>query len=276
MDSVEAWLPLLKDSDPRERARALEALVQIDRERAQDAFEEALHDPSPLIRACVARLAPSFPSSVAAELLGVLLQDLDGEVRIRALRGLSEIGDPGLPVLRAQLLRELDPKVLATLLQALAPQAELEDIPRLEAQLGHPDPRVRANAVEALDSVFSRRWSQALAAVRQDPNNRVQGNVLRSLARIDPEDALLMIAEMGQHPETPFRISGAWAAGRSGRYEILRETLGLLKDSDPQVRLQALRALSSQPRFAWRDEVRECLSQEDDPMVLELAQGLFP
>ena len=115
---------------------------------------------------------------------------------------------------------------------------------RVDWALGDADPRVRANAVEALwglDSVAVRRL---LRRSVHDPHNRVAGNAVLGLLRLDDRAAVASIEKMVAHDSPAFRATAAWVIGRSGNTDLLPLLHRMTNDPDPAVRRNVKRSLA--------------------------------
>lgn len=110
-------------------------------------------------------------------------------------------------------------------------------------QTENPDPRVCANAIEALWEHEGSEVEQLLQKMRRRGHQRIVANALIGLYRLGSLDGLRGLVEMGRHPSAAFRASGAWAMGflADARFTpILKE---LLKEPTGPVRRNALMAL---------------------------------
>ena len=140
----------------------------------------------------------------------------------------------------------------------------------VERQLADADPRIRANAIEALWGSEDRESRELLKAVAQDDNNRVAGNAMLGLYKAGDCSAITDILKMAQNGPPAFCATAAWVMGET-RDARFRDALKDLSDStDPVVRkraglsLQALEAEAAKPELslpwrvaAWSDP-REC------------------
>jgi hypothetical protein len=183
-------------------------------------------DPVPVLHAAVTIRALSAAPAFAPDLLA-------------ACRAFAD-GSPGSPAART----------LATLVATLGP-TDLRD--HAAAFLDHPDPRVRANAVEAL----ARRGSRphpALVELKPDPHHRARANLLRARLQLTPDaarpaawdDLLSMLAEA----DPAQRLAGAWLASRfDARPAPVRRTLESMAQRDPDARVRR-RAASARDRWS--------------------------
>jgi hypothetical protein len=114
----------------------------------------------------------------------------------------------------------------------------------VERQLLSNDPRVRANAIEALWASRSPDSIALFQVAASDPNHRVVGNALIGLYLQGHPSALAKMIEASQSPDPLFRAAMAWCFGfiRDERCIPLLE--GLLKDPSIVVRKRAERSLA--------------------------------
>ncbi len=111
-------------------------------------------------------------------------------------------------------------------------------------RLAETDPRIRANAVEALWGVDTAEAKELLRAVAHDDNNRVAGNALFALYRMGDTWMIPELFKMAVSESPLCRSSAAWAMGETGDPRF-SETLGhMLGESNAIVRKRAFAALS--------------------------------
>ncbi len=86
----------------------------------------------------------------------------------------------------------------------------------LDTLLRDEDPRVRANAVEALWFDPPREYIPVLRELSRDPAHRVAANALVGLLLAGEEEALAMLVDMVERSEGVARLAAIWAMGRTG------------------------------------------------------------
>lgn len=126
----------------------------------------------------------------------------------------------------------------------------------LERQLQHPDPRVRANVIEAHWDQHSAEFRRLFQMATRDPNNRVVGNALVALYRSGDVDAREALLQLAQHREPRFRATAAWAMGETEDDFFLNQLHQMAEQESGPPRLQALRALQRIRRAAAKRPVR--------------------
>jgi HEAT repeat protein len=115
----------------------------------------------------------------------------------------------------------------------------------VQSRMVELDPRVRANAVEALWGIEGSQVRMLLGAAVRDSNNRVAGNALVGLYRVGECEALEETVRMANHPSPQFRATAAWVMGRCADPRFREPLAHLLRDASATVRARALKSLSS-------------------------------
>jgi hypothetical protein len=119
-------------------------------------------------------------------------------------------------------------------------------------RLEEVDGRVRANAIEALWGVDTKEARTVLWQACEDSANRVAGNALYGLYRLDELTAIPRLLAMAAHPEPAFRATAAWVMGHTGDPRFI-EALGQGKqDDNPHVRKTSFFALMKLNQTAAR------------------------
>ena len=113
----------------------------------------------------------------------------------------------------------------------------------LQSRLADSDPRVRANAAEALWGIDTPEARELLEKAALDGNNRVVGNALVGLYRLGDSSAIARLFQMSEHPGKLFRATAAWAMGETGDPRFSRALARLLTEPHAGVRSRAFAAL---------------------------------
>jgi hypothetical protein len=135
--------------------------------------------------------------------------------------------------------------------KAIAVLGELDGIPPeslLERILNDADPRVRANAIEVLETRQKTEYLPMLAqkARTAASNNRERANAIKALHRMKVRNATIALDAMLKDPRPEHRISALWALKAIGWWQLLREVGRLAKeDTNMRVRRYALAILKT-------------------------------
>lgn len=180
-------------------------------------------------------LARKLADSVA---LGVPVSNAD-----RLLNVLGEIS-PGDRIAGSlmRLLRRSDP--------ALHSKAVLligrgnRSVKWVLSRLANADPRIRANAIEALWGVDTAEARSLLRVASRDSNNRVAGNALYALYRLGDTWVIPELFKMAASESPLTRSSAAWAMGEAGDPRFSEALRRMLSEPLGIVRKCALKGLS--------------------------------
>lgn len=113
-----------------------------------------------------------------------------------------------------QTVKPLDAKSRATLARVYSKLAVARR--HLEKLLKDSEPRVRANAVEALWHLPAEQTSEFLREAARESHHRVAANALVGLSLAGDEQALSGLVEMAERGEGLVRLAAVWAMGRTG------------------------------------------------------------
>ncbi|MCS7314565.1 MAG: HEAT repeat domain-containing protein [Bryobacterales bacterium] len=219
----------------------------------------------------IARSEPLLDSRLARWLLRGLGSHPDPEAAdpVRILRILDILGTISesqrtVPTL-VQLLRHRHPRVRSK--AALLAGRSLKSGQWAQQWLTEADPRVRANIVEALWGIEAPGVVEVFKMALRDPHNRVVGNALVGLYMMGDPTAAELLIEMARHKSPSFRATAAWAMGYLEDSQFL-PTLGhMMRDPEPLVRRNVLRALAR-----IKKATNQALGRLPEPSSLEEPQ----
>ena len=120
----------------------------------------------------------------------------------------------------------------------------------LKVLLESPDPRIRANTVEAVWRRNSPEHRDFLRTATRDPNNRVAANAWMGLLLLADAEAGGELIKMSRNSDPNQRSSAAWAMGHSREQQFLPRLTDMLREEHGRVRLSVLRAISAIRRAA--------------------------
>lgn len=109
--------------------------------------------------------------------------------------------------------------------------------------LSRPDPRVRANAVEALWGMDTPQAIQLLEQCLEDRNNRVQGNALVGLHMVGRPGVESHVLTLSRTSSPPHRSTAAWVMAKMEQEAWIEVLTIMIRDENQQVRSRALRSL---------------------------------
>ena len=104
------------------------------------------------------------------------------------------------------------------------------------------DPRVRANAVQALWKADTPGCEELFRKAATDRDNRVAGNGVLGLYHAGDPRSLEILREMADSASEDFRGTAAWAMGNTGDPRFLEPLAEMIRDEAATVRRNALRA----------------------------------
>ncbi len=170
-------------------------------------------------------------------------ESLTGAAAERALDVLDEIS-PGrrlVPIL-SHLTRYPDRNISSKSTMLVGKRLQNDQFARRLIAEG-VDPRVRANAIEAVWGMSSPEIVALFRDCLQDQHNRVVANALFGLFLAGQEDISALVKQFAKDAKSSFRMSSAWTMGKIGDPEFVPFLTALIRDDHPGVRRAALRSL---------------------------------
>ncbi|OIP30906.1 hypothetical protein AUK22_01615 [bacterium CG2_30_54_10] len=206
----------------------------------------AARETAPQVRQMVVKNLNLFGGSIPWEFLGRSIQDPDLGVRLNAASTLGAIApnEHACDILINLLERESDNRVFATAVMSLGRFRKEILVGYFQHSLLHREPRIRANAVEAMGCLPFRSVELLLVPYLRDPSNRVKANVMGIFLhngmgpRVIGEVRSLMVS-----PNHWDRASGAWLIGTYGVKELVPLLIALLNDEESAVAERAAWAI---------------------------------
>jgi HEAT repeat protein len=168
--------------------------------------------------------------------------------RLKAMQIAQELGLGEL--LRTPVMQACNDPNAKIRSKAIAVLGDMGSVPAevvLDRVLNDTDPRVRANAIEALETTQQRAEYVPLLAQRArsaGAGNRERANALKALAEMEVKNANVALLAMLQDQRPEHRISALWALKAIGLWQLLNEVGRLAKeDNNLRVRRYALAVL---------------------------------
>ena len=209
----------------------------------------------------------------------VLLEDGDGQVRLKAIEGLGECEDRSLiDPLIALLHKDSDQLVQAAAATALGKFTILAELGKLrschaakveEALLITIEDKeeqleVRRRAIEAIAPLSQPQVKKIIHQAYNSDNHKLQSSALCAMGRnCDPIWLPILLKELGS-PDTEMRYEAAVACGELGAPEAVPHLLKLIRDPDVQVQLLAITALGHLGGCEAKQELCNCLVDPDE------------
>lgn len=214
-----------------------------------DLLAEGLADPSQFtleeaIEFCklIARMDPLLDAKLARWLVHQLHEEpcARAATALRILRILEQtsVADRLRPML-VQLWRFPDPAIRSKVALLLGRSTR-----NVRWAIADRDPRVRANATEAIWGADTKETRKTLWGLARDANNRVVGNALLGLYKLGDPAAGEELANMARHSSARFRATAAWAMGQTLDRRFLEDLRRLESDPNDGVRRNARLALA--------------------------------
>ena len=127
--------------------------------------------------------AEELGGSEGVTLLLQALSDREAEIRGAAVRALSAFPSPGVIKSLWEMLPRERGVVLGNLLEALGASGRKELAPHVEKFLEHPEPEIRAKAIEAYSRLCDGPGWEKILPRAGDPNETVRAAVAEALGR---------------------------------------------------------------------------------------------
>jgi hypothetical protein len=160
----------------------------------------------------------------------------------RLMEILCEVGDPArMMASMLRLLRHPNPYLRSKAVKVVGRGSKSAKWVR--QRMNEPDPRIRANAIEALWSVDTDEARILLQFAVADGNNRVAANALLGLYYLGESSVLADLVKMANHESGLFRASAAWAMGETGDSRFSEQLRRMLSETDQTVRKRAFAAI---------------------------------
>ncbi|MBF0500072.1 MAG: HEAT repeat domain-containing protein [Candidatus Riflebacteria bacterium] len=289
---VPRLIELLGNPDYQFKEDVVRVLGEIGDPQATEALKSLLYDNERMVRYYAAWALYKIGGRDVVQSLCALLSDADEWIVINVLEILSRLKDPeAVPALVGQFKIVRDPRLRAIIISSLAAFAEPRLLPVFEEGLNSFDPRIQANAVEAVAmlKISALEVRRKLKKFLGHPNNRVRANAIVALFRADGEKASTEVEAMMQSSDLPVRRSAAYVLAKVNlerRKEMIDK---LLTDQAFGVRKMALRAALAlksdvgigrilpllQDGNQWvRKEAVDCIRKVDDAPIELLLETL--
>ncbi|HUO08352.1 MAG TPA: HEAT repeat domain-containing protein [Phycisphaerae bacterium] len=208
--------------------------------RAESRFEKTWNEyPKlpPAVQHTATRVADDKDPTFAERLRVKLASSAPHEIA-QGLKMISAL--PDLTPFRGQIISlcgNADARIVAVAVRLVG---RLED-PRLkdllEAAAHHSDPRVRANAVESMETLHIADRSQQVLAMLNSRHNRERANAIKAISQFDFATARECLSRMLADPNPIHRVSALWVVSQIHMLELVRQVNAMAR-KDPNMRVR--------------------------------------
>lgn len=221
--------------------------------------EEAIHITR---RAC--RIDRMFERQIAQPLQTEM--DVDDDTATRILSILESAAHPqSLPRLLSRLVYNSNPKVRSKAALLVGRGSRNYNLVRRDME--ELDPRVRANAVEALWGMNGPEAVEIFLAALTDPDPRVSVNGVYGLYCAGDTQSIDLMRALAESPLPAVRRSISWAMGKTRDPRFLPILTRLIRDPDATVRSRAHRSAS-----ATRSHLK---ALQKDPLSINIGSAVI-
>jgi cyclophilin family peptidyl-prolyl cis-trans isomerase/HEAT repeat protein len=195
--------------------------------------------------------------------------------RAYGARGLGALKDPADLDALLPLLRDRDETVVVNALRAVALLGEARAVPAVSALLRAPSSALRVEALKALSVLPpDRGLRERVVAEVGSPEPWVRAAALQALARMEREDFALVLANLDPDPVWFVRAGLAAALAIAGDEASQARLLAMLKDDDVRVLPYVLEALRQARGSDSVDTLRRHLDHPDFAVRMAAADQL--
>jgi HEAT repeat protein/beta-lactamase regulating signal transducer with metallopeptidase domain len=236
---------LRNDSDARVRKMAAWALGNIEDARALPALTHALkNDRDVEVRRTAVWALGQIESASAVPALTEALRDGDSEVRSMAVWALGQIEDRSAIPALIQVLRGDDVNARRQAAWALGQIEDASAVPALATALRDSDAEVRSTAVWALGQIEAESAIEPLSGLLNDASADVRKQAAWAMGQIEAASAVPALSRLVREDrDANVRHTAAWALGQIESANAIPALSAALKDSNVEVRKQAAWAL---------------------------------
>ena len=182
-------LAAIQGNEPYARFEAALKLVAKQDQGSREVIAGLLQDPSPIVKASIARHLDQMTWFSARKFVLTPLTDPDPRVREAVIYALCRFGEREAFSLLAEHLQDEVDEVLAAAAHALRNTSHPEAIPVLESALGAADPEVRIKALEALSATGSLLALPVVRSALSDTDTDVRYAAVLTLLELNGEVA---------------------------------------------------------------------------------------
>jgi len=156
-----------------------------------------------------------------------------------------------------RLCGDPDCGVRAMAVAALADIPGRETVHKLIEAIDDQDPRIQANAIEALEAVDPTHLQDLIEPKLASPNNRIRANAITAILKPEYTLAMQALVTMLGHPDATFRRSALWAISKAVPLHLLAKIRKLAEcDPDSKVKQVAGKTMDELINY-WRERKQQ-------------------
>ena len=257
----------MSDPDPAVRMAAIELAGQYDDERVADALLRAARSADPMVRATAVTRLPKCAGRRALPVLLALLKDEEVSVRERAVSALGGVMSPEVAGALIDRLRTDDPLIRTRAARALGGIRDERVLAALAGAMDDEDRSVRLEAAWSLVLYYCGRINVYGQAPRALPATKE--------APLYGQTAFEALVKATKDSGADTRRAAVQALAKANEPRALPAMLGVLKDPDVTVRLEALGYLDRSAKLPSLEPIREVARRDRHPSVRGAAMNLL-
>lgn len=271
-ESVDPLIERLTEDDRQMKRLALDALGAIGDKRAARPMIELLKDEDLLVRQKASDYVIEIADSDVVPEIIDLMRDKDVNVRRCAIEVLDNLKDPRTSDALIKAIKDSDWWVRQIATDSLTQLKGDNIIKGFIAMTRDPDESIRRCAVEFFNKVTHKSALQPLVELLKDQDWWVREKAVTALGKLKDKRAIARLAEMIDDEEVNWGVPAALAEiGGDEVFEPLKE---FLLDDQKRVRIETIKAFGKLKAMDAVPDLKECLKDTDEDVRTEAVRTL--
>jgi len=271
-ESVDPLIERLTEDDRQMRRLALDALGAIGDKRAARPMIQLLKDDDMLLRQKATDYVIEIASSDVVPDIINLMRDKDVNVRRCAVEVLNNLKDPRTSDSLIKAIKDSDWWVRQVATESLAQLKGDNIVKGFIAMTRDPDENIRRCAVEFFNKVTHKSALEPLIELLKDEDWWVREKAVTALGKLKDKRAITPLAEMIDDEEVKWAVPAVLAEIDGDEvHEPLKE---FLLDDLKQVRIQAIKAFGKLKAMDAIPDLKECLKDTEEDVRAEAVRTL--
>lgn len=198
---------------------------------------------------------------------------MDGQIRDACSIALAMLNEPGERIIfeNAVSLKNKDPDIRRTAVQALGKIGSNASIGVLTKSLLDPDPSVRAETAITLGVIGNIRTAKILRKREYDEDVRVRREIIRALGKVLDPGNIPVINRALESDDGVLRVIAAGVIGRYGYTKGLSDIKSAMKSEDRDARIQAVESLAMIEDKRVMGMIESMIEDKDDVVRIKAA-----